>query len=285
MKPLRIVTDSSAQLTREEIQQFQIEVVPMRIRLGRRVYVEGVDITTETYLRRLHTIKTLPSSQPPLLRDFLDVYYRLGKETDQILSIHLSSKLSPVCELARTAAAALRAHAQIVVIDSETISRGLGMMVRCAAETAARGASLTETARLVRGLIGATFFSFFVDDLAYLERDGRIRPSQAFLGSLFGIKPLLEIREGNLVVMEKVRTQLDMVEKLFNFISEFAYLKEIALLQNNNTQVATALLERLEAAYPHLPIFTDMYGPTLATFIGPSALGVIVREEVRLYMG
>ncbi|MCX7853780.1 MAG: DegV family protein [Anaerolineae bacterium] len=284
MKPFRIVTDSSAHLTRDEIKRFQIEVVPMRIRLGRRVYTEGVDITTESYLRRLSTIKTLPTSQPPPLQDFIDVYYRLGKETDQILSIHLSSKLSPVCELARTAAAALRAHAQITVIDSETISRGLGMIVRCAAEAAAGGASLTETARLVRGLIGATFFSFFVDDLSYLERDGRIRPSQALLGSLFAIKPLLEIREGHLVVMEKVRTQLDMVEKLFTFISEFAYLKEVALLQNNNTPVATALLERLETAYPDLPIFTDTYGPTLATFIGPSALGVIVREDVRLFV-
>ncbi len=281
MKTVRIVTDSSAQLTRSEIEQLGIEVAPMRVRIGRRVYTEGSELTTENYARKLAGIKTLPASLPPKLQDFIDIYHRLSKETDYILSIHLSSKLSPTYETARAAAAALRGHAQITVIDSETISRGLGMIVKRAAEAAAAGATFNETARLVRGIIPTTFFSFFIDDLAYPERDGRIRHSQAILGAMFAIKPLMEIREGDLIVMEKVRTHLDVVEKLFTFISEFAYLKEIALLHNNNTHNATVLLERLETTYPDLPVFTDTYGPTLATFIGPSGLGVIVRESTQ----
>lgn len=279
MKPIRIITDSSAHLTRDEIERLRIEVIPMRLRIGRRVYAEGVELTTEGYIRKLAGIKTLPASQPPKVQDFIDAYHRLSKETDHILSIHASSKMSETYETARTAAAALRGHAQVTVIDSETISRGLGMVVTSAAEAAVRGASAHETARLVRGIIPTIFFSFFIEDLAYPERDGRIRHSQSILGSMFHIKPLMEVREGNLVVMEKVRTHQDVIEKLFTFISEFAYLEEIALLHNNNTNDATALLERLETAYPDLPIFTDTYGPTLATFIGPAGLGVIVRER------
>lgn len=279
MKPIRIITDSSAHLTRDEIERLRIEVIPMRLRIGRRVYAEGVEVSTEGYIRKLAGIKTLPASQPPKVQDFIDAYHRLSKETDQILSIHASSKMSETYETARTAAAALRGHAQVTVIDSETISRGLGMVVTSAAEAAVRGASAHETARLVRGIIPTIFFSFFIEDLAYPERDSRIRHSQSVLGSMFHIKPLMEVREGNLVVMEKVRTHQDVVEKLFTFISEFAYLEEIALLHNNNTNDATALLERLETAYPDLPIFTDTYGPTLATFIGPAGLGVIVRER------
>ncbi len=284
MKPIRIVTDSSAHLTRAEIEQFRIEVVPMRLRIGRRTYSEGNEVNTENYLRRLSGIKSLPASQAPRLQDFVDAYYRLSKETDQILSLHLSGKLSETYQVARTAAAARRGHTQIAVIDSETISRGLGMVVRCAAEAAAQGANLSEVSRLVRGIIPSVFFSFFVEDLAYPERDIRIRKSQSTLGSMFRIKPLMEIREGDLVVMEKVRTHFDVIEKLFTFISEFAYLEEIALLHNNDTQDATLLLERLEVAYPDLPIFTDTYGPTLATFIGPTALGVVVREDAHAHL-
>lgn len=284
MKPIRIVTDSSAHLTRAEIEQFRIEVVPMRLRIGRRTYSEGSEVNAENYLRRLSGIKSLPASQAPRLQDFVDVYYRLSKETDQILSLHLSGKLSETYQVARTAAAARRGHMQIAVIDTETISRGLGMIVRCAAEASAQGANLSEVSRLVRGIIPSVFFSFFVEDLAYPERDVRIRKSQSTLGSMFRIKPLMEIREGDLVVMEKVRTHFDVIEKLFTFISEFAYLEEIALLHNNNTQDATLLLERLEVAYPDLPIFTDTYGPTLATFIGPTALGVVVREDAHAHL-
>ena len=284
MKPIRIVTDSSAHLTRAEIEQFRIEIVPMRLRIGRRTYSEGNEVSTENYLRRLSGIKSLPASQPPRLQDFVDVYHRLGKETDQILSLHLSGKLSETYQVARTAAAARRGHTQIAVIDSETISRGQGMVVLCAAEAAAQGANLAEVSRLVRGIIPSVFFSFFVEDLTYPERDIRIRKSQSTLGSMFRIKPLMEIREGDLVVMEKVRTHFDVIEKLYTFISEFAYLDEIALLHNNNTQDATLLLERLEVAYPDLPIFTDTYGPTLATFIGPTALGVVVREDAHAHL-
>jgi DegV family protein with EDD domain len=283
LKPIRIVTDSSAHLTRDEIERLRIEIIPMRLRIGRRVYAEGTEINTEGYIRKLTGIKTLPASQPPRVQDFIDAYHRLSKETDQILSIHASGKLSESCEVARAAAAALRGHAQVIVIDSETISRGLGMVVKTAADAAARGANAYEAARLVRGIIPTIFFSFFIEDLAYPERDSRIRHSQALLGSMFHIKPLMEVREGDLVVMEKVRTHQDVIEKLFTFISEFAYLEEIALLHNNNTADATVLLERLETAYPDLPIFTDTYGPTLATFIGPAGLGVIVRERAHAF--
>ncbi|NOX62740.1 MAG: DegV family protein [Chloroflexi bacterium] len=277
---IRIVTDSSAHLTQEEIAQLGVTVIPLQIRLNRRIYKEGVDINIQKYMRLLKNAKTPPRSLPPAMQDFVDVYYELSKEADYILSIHVSSKLNEAANIARAAAATLRGHTQITVVDSETISRGLGMIVREAALLAESGAEFREVTRLVRGLIPSIFFSFFVDDLHYLKRDDRIRPSQEILGEMLGIKPLLEIREGDLIVMEKVRNDFDVVEKLYTFVHEFAYLEELALLQYDNNRNATQLLERLEMNYPDLPIFTDAYGPTLATFIGPSAVGVIVREAI-----
>jgi DegV family protein with EDD domain len=279
VKKIRIVTDSSAHLTQEERTSLGISVVPLRLRLGRKIYKEGTELKNDAFFNRLQTIKTLPTSHLAALQDFIATYHRLSLVTDEILSIHISSKLNDTASIARTAAATLRGHTRITVIDSETLDRGLGMVVKCAAEAAMEGASYNEVSRLVRGVIPSIFLSFFVDDLSYLKRDGRIRNSQALLGTMLGIRPLVEIREGDLIVMEKVRDQIDMIEKLYNFISEFAYLKEIALLQNKNQQDATQLLEQLEAAYPDVPIFTDRYGPTLASFLGPSAVGVVVRED------
>ena len=222
MKRIRIVTDSSAHLTQEEQASLDISVVPLRIQLGRKNYKENVDLNNDDFFTKFRTIKTHPISHSADIQDFIDTFHRLSKETDEILSIHLSGKLNDTVKVARAAAATLRGHTRITVIDSETMDRGLGMVVKRAAEAAIEGATYSEVSRLVRGVIPSIFLSFFVDDLSYLKRDGRIRNSQALLGTMFGIKPLLEIREGNLIVMEKVRDRVDMIEKLFNFTSEFA---------------------------------------------------------------
>ena len=278
MSNVRIVTDSSAHLTPEEIQKYNISILPLRIRMGRRVYNEFTDLSYEAYYQRLQTVKSLPVSEPPPLQTVIDLYYELSKETDHIISIHTSRKLNPVVDVAHTAASTLRSHTRVTVIDSETLSRGLGMIVLRAAQMAQEGAPAQEIGKEIRGMIPAIFLAFLTSDLHYLERDGRLRKSQAFLGSILGIRALVETRDGDLLVMDKARDAVDAVEKLFDYISEFAYLEELALLQHNNVQIATALLERLRERFPHVPIFTDVPDATLATFLGSNVLGVIVRE-------
>lgn len=278
MSNVRIVTDSSAHLTPEEIQKYNISILPLRIRMGRRVYNEFTDLSYEAYYQRLQTVKSLPVSEPPRLQTVIDLYYELSKETDHIISIHTSRKLNPVVDVAHTAASTLRSHTRVTVIDSETLSRGLGMIVLRAAQMAQEGAPAQEIGKEIRGMIPAIFLAFLTSDLHYLERDGRLRKSQAFLGSILGIRALVETRDGDLLVMDKARDAVDAVEKLFDYISEFAYLEELALLQHNNVQIATALLERLRERFPHVPIFTDVPDATLATFLGSNVLGVIVRE-------
>ncbi len=278
MTNVRIVTDSSAHLTPEEIEQYGITIVPLRVRMGQKVFKELTELSYEEYFRRLERVKSLPETESPQLQDMIDLYYQLSRETDHIISIHTSRKLNPVVDIARTAAGTLRSHTRITVIDSETISRGLGMIVLKAAQMAQEGADALEIGREIRGMIPAVFLAFLTSDLNYLERDGRLRKSQAFLGTMLGIRAMVETREGNLLVMDKARDAVGTVEKLYDYISEFAYLEEIALLQHNNVQEATALLERLRDMFPDIAIFTDVYDATLASFIGPNAMGVIVRE-------
>jgi len=278
MSNVRIITDSSAHLTPEEIEQYGITIVPLRVRMGRKVFNEFSELSYEGYFRRLETVKSLPETEPPQLQTMIDLYYELSREADHIISIHSSHKLNSVVDVARTAASAMRSHTRIAVIDSETVSRGLGMIVLKAAKMAQTGADAQEIGQEIRGMIPAIFLAFLTSDLNYLERDGRLRKSQAFLGKMLGVRAMVETRRGDLLVMDKARDALGAVDKLYAYISEFAYLEEIALLQHNNIQESTALLERLRGLSPDIPIFTDVYDATLATFIGPNALGVIVRE-------
>jgi len=278
MSNIRIVTDSSAHLTPEEIEKYGITIVPLRIRMGRKVFNEFSELSYEGFFRRLESVKSLPVTEPPPLQTMIDLYYDLSREADHIISIHTSRKLNSVVDVARTAASTLRSHTRITVIDSETISRGVGMIVLRAAEMAQEGADSQMIGQEIRGMIPAIFLAFLTSDLNYLERDGRLRKSQAFLGTMLGVRAMVETRKGDLLVMDKARDAQGTVDKLYAYISEFAYLEEMALLQHNNIQESTALLERLSGHAPDIPIFTDVYDATLASFIGPNALGVIIRE-------
>ena len=132
--------------------------------------------------------------------------------------------------------------------------------------------------RLVRGLIPRIYIAFFADTLDYLERGGRIRKAQAILGSMLNIKPLLIMEEGDLVVLEKVRTRAKAVEKLVEFIVEFTRIEKMVILHSNTPEDVALLIEQINLALPNLDMRTDLYGPTLGTHLGPGALGVVVYE-------
>jgi DegV family protein with EDD domain len=157
---------------------------------------------------------------------------------------------------------------------------GLGILVKASAEAAAKGQSLDDITRIIRGMIPRIYVVFFVETLDYLEREDRIRPAQALLGAMLDIKPFLTMQDGELIPMEKVRSRDRAVDKLFEFISEFSDIEQITILQStpHPTEDTKLLLERLDIAFPGLEAPVVVYGPTLASHLGLGALGVIVFE-------
>jgi len=181
---------------------------------------------------------------------------------------------------ARQAADEFLGGNKIVVIDSLTTSIGLGWLVEAAAEAAANGAALDEIVRIVRGMITHMYAVFFVDQLDYLERNGRLSKSQAVLGTMLGIKPFLTIEDGEIIPMEKVRTREKAIDKLVEFVSEFSNIERVAIMQSGQqpTEDTRLLLDRLEQTFPgqYFPVMT--YGPGLACQIGPDSVGVFIYE-------
>ena len=281
MSKVRIVTDSSAHfLNPDLIERYQIEVVPLTITLGTRAFREGVDLDAETFFRLASDDTATATITAPSVEDFAEVYSRLNRETDQIISLHLSRQMGAVWDHARAGARTLLGRCEIAVIDSMTISAGLAMLVQTAARTAETGASLDEVVRLVRGMLPRVYSVFYVENLDYLRHNGLLSEAQSILGTMLNIKPFLTIEEGELISMEKVRTQTQAIDKLVEFVIEFAELEDLVILQNSPypTEQTRLLQERLAAEFPHHAFPSMLYGPSLATLIGLDGMGVAVCE-------
>lgn len=278
-----IVTDSTAQFwERGYAQKHNVVVAPLTIHFGRQSFRDGIDITTQDFFRRMSAGGPAPVAASPSADQFIAVFEELGKSTHQIVAILVSGKLSRTVRNAQAAADALLGRCKITVIDSLTTSIGLGILVQAAAEAAERGESAEEIIRIARGIIPRLYTMFFVEDLTYLERAERLGRSQAILGAMLGIKPILAIEDGDIVAMEKVRTRVQAIEKLLEFTSEFSCIAQMAILQTmpNHTDRTRMLLERLAVEHPgrEVPVLT--YGPALATHIGPNSIGITVHEGV-----
>ena len=280
MGRVKVVTDSTAYLEVSVAKRLGITIVPLTVRLGEEIFREGVDITAEEFFQKLDRSSAMPVAFPPSVEDFQAVYAKLSKNTDQIISIHVSSKLSQTCNRATVASQVLLGRCEITVVDSLTTSLGLGILATAAAQAAAKGQPLDEIEFLIRGMIPHIYIVFLAETLEYLERGGRIGQAQALLGTMLSIKPFLAIEDGEIIPMEKVRTRENAVDKLFEFVAEFSQIEQIAILQSTPEPIEETklLIERLEIAFPKIKPPILVYGPVLSCHVGPNGLGVIVYE-------
>jgi DegV family protein with EDD domain len=277
-----IVTDSNAYISPRLAQRLNIHVLPHTIHLPQGAFKEGVDLMPADYFRLIKEAKGdfLPRAVGPSVESFIDLYGRLLKQTDQVLSLHMSGHLSDTVENARLARRMYLGRCTIEVINSFSTTVGLGYLVQTAATAAAAGRSLDDCIRLVRGLMPHIYLFFLVKHLPYLEREGRISPAQSFLGSMLNVMPLLQIEDGEIIPLEKVRTAQQGVDKLFDYVSEFGQLQKAAVLQNGFAKEQQMLLERLELTYPGHPFKLLSCNPSLAVHLGPEAMGVVVLEAI-----
>ena len=165
-------------------------------------------------------------------------------------------------------------------MDSETLSLGLGILVQEAAQMAKNSIPLSEVMRQIRGIIQRIYIVFITDTLDYLEHSRLVSPAQAILGTMLGIKPFLAIEEGEIIPMEKVRNRDRAIDKLAEFANEFSAIEQMVILQSTRypTDETRMLQERLELIKPGQEFPILLYGPLLASHIGPDGMGLMVYE-------
>ncbi len=279
MGRVHIVTDSTADLDPAVAHELDITIVPLDIHIGKEVLRDGVDIDTQRLFKRVRGAKTVPTTSPPPARVFADVYGRLVRDTDAVLSIHLSAKLSQTVAIAERGALPYIGRKKIFVIDSMSASRGLGYLAIAAAQMARDGMPLDELVRTLRTLIPHVYLVFFTETTEYLLRAGRLRPVQAAAGAAPIAKSLLAIEDGELVPLEKVRTRQRAIEKLAEFALEFPHVRGLTVLHANNDAEVRELIDKIHEQMPGAQVDIAHYGPVLATHVGPEAIGVVIFED------
>jgi DegV family protein with EDD domain len=281
MPKVRIVTDSTAHFEDPDFpRKHNVAIVPLAIHFGKDSFRDGVNITTESLFNLAETTGILPTAASPTQEQFAAVYEEIARTGDSIVSIHLSSKLGRAWRNASAASEPLLGRCNIQVIDSLSTSLGLGWLVEAAARAAEAGETADDIVRIVRGLTHRLYIVFFVETAAFLANNKRFGKAQAALSPMLGIKPFLSIEDGDIVPMEKVRSRQQAVEKLIEFVSEFSHVEHLAILQSSPvpSDDSRQLLNQLAINFPGRKFPVVAYGPSLATYIGPGGMGVIVFE-------
>jgi DegV family protein with EDD domain len=281
MPRVRIVTDSTTRFTTSNLlDRFPITFLPIGIRSGSFTVQDSPTSDLAAVQKLIEKRYSLPTPIGPTQEKIAEIYADLQSETDQVLSIHTSSGLINTVAMAHAASQQFRGRMDIQVIDSYSASVGLGILVQAAVEAALRGEKLEGMVRIVRGMIPRLYLVFFLDNLDYLEKNGLVSRSQAILGNMLGIIPFLTIEEGQLIPMEKVRSRARAIEKLIEFVCEFAAVEHLAIMQSDlqPSQESLSIMDRLRSYYPSTPISTTCYGPFISTFVGQNSLGVAVLE-------
>lgn len=280
MSNVHVVADSSARLPNPQLWSHPLLTkIPMTVSVGGQEVAEDPAKPLSHYTGLLSADGSLEAAAPSV-DQVADIYADLHKQTDQIISLHTAPAASRVLTSAQRASERFLGRCDIEVLDSQSLSAGLGLMVQVAVEAADRGESLEQIVRRIRGMIPRVYLMFFLDDLTYLERQGLITRSQAILGNMLGVIAFLTMEDGRLIPMEKVRSRVRALEKVVEFVAEFASLEHMALLQPTQakTEDARWISEHLDELHPETPLMYADYGPTTASLIGRNGLGVVVLE-------
>lgn len=281
---IQLITDGTAYLSPERLRDLGATVLPIVARVGSKTYM--YDQQTPGHLALLDELRE--SREPveivgPSPDDFRAVFERSLYRTNQMCVIVSSGRLSPLLRNARTAARDFLGRCDITILDSQTVSVGLGLLVERAGELLQRGdLPLPEVVRRVRGMIPRIYVVMISHTLDYIYRSGKITSMQAILGAMLKIHPFVEIEDGDIVPLEKARRPERALDKLVEFASEFARVNKMVIFQGQAEPLDEALdlRERLEEIAPSLDIPIVAYDPIIASHIGPEGLGLVVYEGV-----
>jgi len=273
MKPVAIVTDSTSDIPAEIAAALNINIIACNVHFESEVFRERIDLSTDQFYQKLRDTPRLPKTSQPSVGAFLELYRALAPESSGIVSIHLAGKLSGTLQSATLAAGEIR-DVPILTLDSGSATMGLGWPAILAARAARTGATFDEVAGLVRGAIPRVRVLALLENLDNVVKGGRIGKGAALLGTMLNIKPLLEIKDGELLALERVRTWQKAKTRLVDLTRAFGAIDELAVLHAHALQDGEQLANQLGAFFPRSQIIIAEAGAVLGTHAGQGALGV-----------
>ena len=275
---IRIVTDSSADIPEHITDVFEITVVPLLVIFGHEQFREGIDIKHDQFYKRLiREAPRMPKTSIPSVAEVAEIYEELLDDDDveHIISIHLSSELSGMHNVAKQAAKQVD-PSRITVIDSRCVSMCLGWTVIAAGEMALNYESKENILARVESMIPRLRIPSFLDTLEYIKYGGRIGSAAAFLGTALDMKPLLHVQDGKVAPLARVRTQNKAMDALVNLAKRMGPFEDLAVMHTHAPDLANKLAQKLKEkkVHPARSILIADTGVAMGAHTGPKSVGL-----------
>lgn len=280
MQKIKIVTDSTADLSQEVIEKYNIHVLPLSISVNGQTYLDRVDLQPDEFIEEMIKSEELPKTSQPAMGTFVEMYDKLGEDGSEVLSIHMTSGMSGTVATANSAAS--MTDTKVTVVDSQFITHALAYQVVEAAKMANEGRSLEEILKRVDEVRKNTRLYVVVDTLENLVKGGRIGKGKAFIGSLLNIKPIASLEDGVYNPVTKVRSQGQIVKTLAKLFEEDTAGKVVKAVAIPHAK-AIPLAENVKAAVEKVSGFAQseifFTTPIISTHTGPGAIGFMYLAE------
>ncbi|PNZ27737.1 DegV family protein [Staphylococcus petrasii] len=271
-----IVTDSTSDLSQDYLKQHNIHVIPLSVTIDGKSYVDQLDITSEEYIQHIEDDADVKTSQPPIGK-FIELYETLAKDDVEIFSIHMSSGLSGTYNTALQASEMVDAN--ITVIDSKSISFGLGYQIQKLVELINTNLSSNEIVESLKEVQKNTKLFVVIGQLNQLIKGGRISKTKGFIGNIMKIKPIGTLEDGYLEMVHNARTQNSSIQYLKKEISEFIdkhKIKSIGVAHANVIDFVEKLKSQFDDAFGPQEYDVNVTTPVISTHTGQGAIGLVV---------
>jgi DegV family protein with EDD domain len=277
MSKIAIVTDSSALLPSNLVNQYAITVVPLTVLWGSDSYLDGIEITPPEFYRRLSEDRTSPTTTQPTPDDFMKIFEGLAREYDGIVAPLISSELSGTVNSAQIAAEQF-GNLPIRVVDTRSTAMGSGFAVLAAARAAEDGASIDTIEKIAIKIASHAKVLFVVDTLEYLHRGGRIGGASRIFGTALGVKPLLHLTDGRVDALVKVRTKRKAIERMLELAGDYVNGERVraSVMHANALIEAEALKSEVSKRFNCTELFLTELSPVIATHAGPGTLALAI---------
>ena len=273
-----ILTDSTAYLPEEYLKQYNITVTPLSVIWGSETHRDGVDILPDAFYKRLAESKVMPTTSQVTPAAFQSAFQSLLEQGFDVLGIFVSSKISGTFQSAVQAREMLRrAQDKVTLIDSLWTTMAMGWPVLTAARAAQAGESLDECQRIAENACAHSGVLLVVETLEFMRRGGRIGGAQAFLGTALNIKPVLEMKNGRIEALERVRTKQKAMQRAVEIVSERIKGKipiRLAATHANSEADASSLLEMASAELHPIETICSPLSPVIGTHVGPGTVAL-----------
>ena len=281
MSRVYIVTDSTADLTEEEVKQFEISIVPMNISIDDENYIDGVTITKEEFKEKMIASAELPKTAQPSIGRFVEVYDELGKNGDSVISIQMMRSISGTVDAARQAADITETN--VTVVDSDFTSRSMGIIVKEAAKAAAEGKTVEEILEIIEDAKNRTTLYLTVVNLDNLIKGGRISQLMGMFSNLLNIKLFLQVINGKIEIIQKGRGLKSLQKKYDEIFEQMKSapngIQEIGIMHAGLSDFNKGNIARVRELFPDVPLTIVTTSPIIMSHTGVDAMAITYLEN------